>query len=301
MKHIFVNLKRFDVPAAMGGVNRLAPPEQWAETIISGVRKGLAAYRSNDASFTFFFPEAHLASAVAAVVSDAGKSGVASPAVSIGCQGVFWDDVVKGGNFGAFTSCRPAAAMKALGCTSVIIGHCEERRALAAVLEQGGVAGDVASAAVNRLLIKEIAAAHNQGLAVLYCIGEKVEEQERWQEVLSAQIEAGLSAFGADSAGAGANASPRLVFGYEPVWAIGPGKTPPDKAYIEKIARLIKHKTNGLPVVYGGGLKADNTAMLASIPEIDGGLIALTRFSGEIGFYPEEYLNIVGLYLGAKL
>ena len=54
-------------------------------------------------------------------------------------------------------------------------------------------------------------------------------------------------------------------------------------------------------MVYGGGLKTDNAAMLASIPEIDGGLIALTRFSGEIGFYPDEYLEIVDLYLaGAR-
>ena len=50
-------------------------------------------------------------------------------------------------------------------------------------------------------------------------------------------------------------------------------------------------------MVYGGGLKKENAQMLAAIPEIDGGLIALTRFSGEIGFYPEEYLEIVHLYL----
>ena len=60
----------------------------------------------------------------------------------------------------------------------------------------------------------------------------------------------------------------------------------------------MKERTGGLPVVYGGGLKTDNAAMLASIAEIDGGLIALTRFSGEIGFYPEEYLDIIRLYLG---
>ena len=51
-------------------------------------------------------------------------------------------------------------------------------------------------------------------------------------------------------------------------------------------------------MVYGGGLKVDNAPMLASIPEIDGGLIALTRFQGEIGFYPDEYLEIVRTYLG---
>ena len=56
--------------------------------------------------------------------------------------------------------------------------------------------------------------------------------------------------------------------------------------------------TGGIPVVYGGGLKSDNAEMLASIPEIDGGLIALTRFQGEIGFYPDEYLEIIKTYLG---
>ena len=90
----------------------------------------------------------------------------------------------------------------------------------------------------------------------------------------------------------------KIVIGYEPVWSIGPGKTPADKDYITKIARFVKERTGGMDVVYGGGLKADNAAMLASIDEIDGGLIALTRFQGEIGFYPEEYLEIIRLYLG---
>ena len=60
----------------------------------------------------------------------------------------------------------------------------------------------------------------------------------------------------------------------------------------------MKARTGGLDVVYGGGLKQDNAAMLASIDEIDGGLIALTRFSGEIGFYPDEYLDIIHRYRG---
>ena len=50
-------------------------------------------------------------------------------------------------------------------------------------------------------------------------------------------------------------------------------------------------------MVYGGGLKNENAGMLASIPELDGGLIALTRFQGEIGFYPEEYLEIIKTYM----
>ena len=57
-------------------------------------------------------------------------------------------------------------------------------------------------------------------------------------------------------------------------------------------------QTDVFDVVYGGGLKVDNAEMLASIEEIDGGLIALTRFQGEIGFYPEEYVEIISTYLG---
>lgn len=56
-----------------------------------------------------------------------------------------------------------------------------------------------------------------------------------------------------------------------------------------------------MELVYGGGLKQDNAEMLASIKDIDGGLIALTRFTGEIGFYPEEYLEIIDIYMNAAL
>ena len=106
--------------------------------------------------------------------------------------------------------------------------------------------------------------------------------------MLGEQLEVGLR--GADMG--------KVVVAYEPVWSIGPGKTPADKPYIQKVARFVREQTGGLDVVYGGGLKADNAQMLASIPEIAGGLIALTRFTGEIGFYPEEYLEIIRLYLG---
>ena len=92
----------------------------------------------------------------------------------------------------------------------------------------------------------------------------------------------------------------RVTIAYEPVWSIGPGRTPAGKDYITKVARLVKRTLGDVPVVYGGGLKEENAEMLASIDEIDGGLVALTRFSGEIGFYSDEFLNIVRLYLGRK-
>lgn len=276
MKHIYLNLKRFDVPVELGGVNRLAPVEHWAQTVVHSIQEGLKRCHPAQAEFAVFFPEAYLLPA-------SGARCPGSP-VRLGCQGVFRADTAAGGNFGAFTTNRPAHAAAALGCTHTLIGHCEERGDKAGVLAEAGVRD---TAAVNRLLNQEVLAAQAAGLSVLYCVGEKSEEQDCWQEVLGEQLDVGLQ--GADKR--------KVVIAYEPVWSIGPGKTPADRPYITKIAAFIKERTGGLDVVYGGGLKRDNPRMLASIPEIDGGLIALTRFSGEIGFYPEEYLEIVSLYL----
>ena len=277
MKHIFLNLKRFDVPVELGGVNRLAAPADWGRVIVAETQKGLTGYDPAEAEFVDFFPEAHILGAVNALCEN-------SP-VQVGCQSVYRMNTAVGGNFGAFTTNRPASIAKAMGCTSTIIGHCEERNDKAGILAEAGVTD---TAAVNRLLNQEIRLAVEQGLTVLYCIGEKSEEQERWQEVLGEQLSVGLD--GVDTS--------KVVIGYEPVWSIGPGKTPAGKDYITKIARFVKERTGGLDVVYGGGLKVDNAEMLASIEEIDGGLIALTRFQGEIGFYPDEYLEIIKTYLG---
>ena len=277
MKYIFLNLKRFDGPPQYGGVNRLAPVEGWGRAIVESTQQALRQYDPAEVQFVQYFPEAHLLSAGAALCEN-------SP-VQLGCQGVYRADTAVGGNFGAFTTNRPASIAKAMGCGWVLVGHCEERADKNGVLAEAGVTD---TAAVNRLLNQEIRAAVAQGLKVLYCIGEKSEEQERWQEVLGEQLDVGLA--GVDKA--------QVAIAYEPIWSIGPGKTPADRPYIQKIARFVKERTGGLPVAYGGGLKADNAEMLASISEIDGGLIALTRFAGEIGFYPEEYLEIIRLYLG---
>lgn len=279
MKHIYLNLKRFDVPVEYGGVNRLAPIPEWAAQIVSRTQEGLRQYAPARVEFVQFFPEAHLLQAVAARADG-------SP-VQIGSQGVYRDNTAPGGNFGAFTTNRPASIVKALGCGAVLIGHCEERNDKKGILAEAGVTD---AAAVNRLLNREVQCAVNAGLKVVYCIGETQEEQPQWESVLGEQLSVGLEGVDKD----------RVVIAYEPVWSIGPGKTPAGKDYITKIARFVKERTGGMDVVYGGGLKTDNAAMLASIEEIDGGLIALTRFQGEIGFYPEEYLEIVRLYLEAS-
>jgi len=277
MKHIFLNLKRFDIPKELGGVNSIAPIAQWGSYIVEHTQEALKKYQDDDVEFGMYFPEAHLIPAVGALCAD-------SP-VQVGCQSVYRDDTAVGGNFGAFTTNRTANAAKAIGCTTTIIGHCEERRDKAGVLAEAGVTD---AAAVNRLLNKEIQAAVKAGLKVLYCIGESSEEQPRWQEVLREQLETGLA--GVDKS--------CVTIAYEPVWAIGPGKTPPDQEYITMIGSFVKEVTGGMDVVYGGGLKTDNAEMLASIPVMDGGLIALTRFSGEIGYYPDEYLEIIRTYMG---
>lgn len=81
---------------------------------------------------------------------------------------------------------------------------------------------------------------------------------------------------------------------------LGPGKVPADKEYITKIARFVKEKTGQLDVVYGGGLKQENARMLASIPEIDGGLIALTRFQGEDWLLPGGISGNPGFIFNVK-
>lgn len=276
MKHIYLNLKRFDVPTEFGGVNRLAPVTKWAQTIITNVQDELDGY---DAEFVQFYPEAYLLNAIGAL-----KEG---SKVEVGSQGIYRANTAVGGNFGAFTTSMPASSAYAMGVRYALIGHCEERNDKAGILAEAGVTD---SDAVNRLLNKEIKQAVAQGMRVLYCIGEKSEEQDNWEEVLGKQLSIGLD--GVDKS--------KVVIGYEPVWSIGPGKTPADKPYITKIARFVKEQCDNIDVVYGGGLKKDNAEMLASIEEIDGGLIALTRFQGEIGFYPDEYLEIIDLYLGGK-
>ena len=279
MKHIYLNLKRFDIPGEFGGVNSLADIREYGAAVVSAVQNSLSEYDRNAVDFTVYMPEAHILSAIGARTEN-------SP-LQIGAQSVDRGDTAVGGNFGAFTSRRPASAVKALGCEAVMIGHCEERNEKRQLLTDAGVSDERASSIINKALSDEIRNAQNRGLKVLYCIGERSEEQDRWQEVLRDQIETGLS-----------QADPsRVVIAYEPVWSIGPGKTPADRPYIEKIARFIQTVQPGIDVVYGGGLKSDNAEMLASIPEISGGLIALTRFQGQIGFYPEEYLEIIRLYL----
>ena len=270
MKYILLNLKRFDVPREYGGVSPMPTSCNWGSAIIEAIQDQLSAY-STDVTFHIFFPESHIISAVQAL-----KEG---SHIHIGCQSVHREDVINSENFGAFTSHRLGSAMKAIGCTSTIIGHIEERR------ELGYLMGD---RDIDGLLNEKIKTAQQADLKVVYCIGEREEEKSNWKEVLKNQLVTGLKDVDMND----------VVIAYEPVWAIGPGKPVPTKAEIEEIIQYLKEVLpQQMPIVYGGGMKMENSEMLASIGCLDGGLIALTRFSGDIGFYPDEYLKTVEIYL----
>ena len=181
MKHIFLNLKRFDVPVCYGGVNRIAPMGEWGGYIVKNTQEALKTYDPAEVEFVQYLPEAHLLSAVAARGED-------SP-VQVGCQSVYRMNTAPGGNFGAFTTNRPVSAMLAMGVKATIIGHCEERNDKMGILAEAGV---VDTKAVNRLLNQEIKLAVENGMTVLYCIGEKDTELDRWDQVLREQLEIGL-------------------------------------------------------------------------------------------------------------
>lgn len=309
MRDIFVNLKRFDVPRRLGGVCPENDPVQWIEYVIDeSIRLGIG--QLSGARVTLFIPEALLANAICQLRSYAPER---TASLAIGCQGVFREDVTPGGNFGAFTSNRPATAMRNLGCDWAMVGHSEERKDKLGIIAKydPAVLTDAAqrkqaNQAVDGLLNQEIDCALKAGINVLFCVGETAAEKgtgdfetqkPRIEAVLRAQLEQGLNGV--------ADLADRVAIGYEPIWAIGPGKVPPGAEYIDFVAAFIKQTMQALygfkpSVVYGGGLKAENAGMIGGIATVDGGLIALTRFSGEIGFYPEELRIIIDKYIGMR-
>ncbi|MBR5578095.1 MAG: triosephosphate isomerase, partial [Lachnospiraceae bacterium] len=108
MKHIYLNLKRFDVPVDLGGVNRISPVAGWGEYIVKNTQEELKKYSAEEVEFAMFFPEIHILKAAEAKTEN-------SP-VQIGCQSVYRMDTAVGGNFGAFTTNRSASSMVAAGC-----------------------------------------------------------------------------------------------------------------------------------------------------------------------------------------
>ncbi|MEX2525926.1 MAG: triose-phosphate isomerase [Gammaproteobacteria bacterium] len=161
---------------------------------------------------------------------------------------------------GAYTGEVAAAMLADYGCDYVIIGHSERRH----------IYGES-----DERVAAKFARAREHGLAPILCVGELLEERERsaTEEVVARQLDTVIERAGIESfAGA--------VIAYEPVWAIGTGRTAgPDQAqevhsFIR--LRLARHDdgiADRIRVLYGGSVKADNAASLFSMADIDGGLI----------------------------
>jgi triosephosphate isomerase len=175
--------------------------------------------------------------------------------VSIGSQNIHWK------NEGAFTGEISAAMLLAMGVTHVIVGHSERRQYF-------GETDDT----VNMRL----KAALEAGLSAICCVGEVLEEREAGltDDVLRRQC---VRAFHAISAKKAA----RMVVAYEPVWAIGTGKTATPELAAAAHAVIRREATEifgeefaaGLRILYGGSVKPENASALMSQEEIDGALV----------------------------
>ncbi len=308
MKQIFVNLKRFEIPKSLGGICQKDDPKEWIEGIIGEcVSLGIGRYEAVEVCF--LLQENLLITAREKLADYAVKD---TKSIKLGCQGIFRENAAKGGNFGAFTTNRPAAAVSNMGCQWTILGHSEERRDKLGIIAhydpavlQEEQARNTANAAVDKLINEEALCALDAKMKALVCIGETAEEKgegsfeeqkPRIQAVLKAQLLRSLAGIEAKQC------HDAVVIGYEPIWAIGPGKTPPGAEYISFVSAYIKkvvkeHFGFEPAVVYGGGLKEENAGTISKIDSIDGGLVALTKFSGEIGFYPEDLKIIIDKYI----
>jgi triosephosphate isomerase len=309
MKQIFINLKRFDVAKRLGGICSIDNPVEWIEWVIDE-SVSLSIGKLDGFKVVYLLPES-LIPAANARLSAYNEGEVKT--IGIGCQGVFRENVKKGGNFGAFTTNLPAAAAANLGCEWSIIGHSEERKDKLGIISAYDPLSKKneenmkrAKDAVDSIINNEVICALESEINVLLCVGETLEEKgegsfdeqkPRIEKVLRSQLNAGLK-------GIDEWIGKRMItIGYEPIWAIGPGKIPPGEEYIGFVSAYIKSVLKQMygvdfPVVYGGGLKEENAGMISGIDTIDGGLVALTRFSGDIAFEPDGLRRIINKYIG---
>ena len=174
---------------------------------------------------------------------------------------------------GAYTGEVSAAMLKDFGCAYVIVGHSERR----------SLYGES-----DAVVAEKFAAAQAAGLTPILCVGETLEEREGGvtEQVVGRQMDAVIGQ-------CGVNALAKAVVAYEPVWAIGTGKTAtPEQAqavhaFIRgKVRALDAAVADGLIIQYGGSMKANNAAELLSQPDIDGGLI------GGAALVAEDFLAI---------
>jgi len=189
--------------------------------------------------------------------------------IKIGAQNMHWEEK------GAFTGEISAEMLKSVGVEYVIIGHSERRQYFAETDET-----------VNKKLKKALVV----GLKPIVCVGETLEQREQGvtMQIITEQTEKALE-------GLNANDVEKVIIAYEPIWAIGTGKTATKedaneaiKQIREKIAEIYGQNTaNGVIIQYGGSVKASNAKELFEMSDIDGGLV------GGASLKVEEFSNIV--------
>lgn len=188
-------------------------------------------------------------------VLDRVHTALVGSGISLAAQDCFWEEE------GAFTGEISPKMLLDAGCSHVIIGHSERRQYF----------GET-DATVNRKINAAIAA----GLTVIFCIGETLVEREAGKtfEVLKEQLAGGL-------AGVSATTVQKIIVAYEPVWAIGTGKTATDDqaqeahAYIRSELSILYDAGTAAAVriLYGGSVKPENVSGLIAQPDIDGALV----------------------------
>ena len=191
--------------------------------------------------------------------------------IAVAAQNVFWEEQ------GAFTGEIAPGMLASLGVRWVIIGH-SERRQLFGETDQG--------------VARKVRAVLDRGLRPILCVGETEEEREAGltEERLASQVAKGLAEVRPSEA-------PSLVLAYEPVWAIGTGKTATSEIAQDAIgfirARVAEafggQAAQSVRILYGGSVKADNIADLMARPDIDGALVGgasldVDSFAAIVGF-----------------
>jgi triosephosphate isomerase len=203
------------------------------------------------------------------VALDRVAAALKGSSVAVGAQDMHWE------NQGAFTGKISGDMLKTLGVTYVILGHSEQRAYF----------GET-DATVNKKTIKALA----DGLTPIVCVGETLEEREGnvTEKVVETQVRGAY-------AGISAAEAAKTVIAYEPVWAIGTGRTATSQQAqdVHKFIRgLLASLYNGptaesVRIQYGGSMKPENAAELLAQPDIDGGLI------GGAALKTESFLGII--------
>jgi triosephosphate isomerase (TIM) len=198
-----------------------------------------------------------------ALCIEAALNSVETTGIQIGIQNTFPKEE------GAFTGENSAVAAKSMGCTTILVGHSERRTLFHE----------------NDILSDKVAFVQSQGLKALFCIGETLEQQEKNQteSVLADQLEKGLAKAIAQN----------LMIAYEPVWAIGTGKTATavqaEEAHFFISQWLEKNNFKNLPILYGGSVKPENAPELISKNHISGFLV------GGASLDPESFRKIASV------